>query len=400
MSQRIRVLQELGQDFERLVTGTADAAAGARDVAPTRWRQRGWLRRGIGIAPVLAAVLVPLVVLGAALVLLGRGGHGAPASPPPSGGIGALIAHTPQRKLRRELSYLQAATARVLTTKACRLPSPPKGVTYVGGSPGSDLLSVLGLLRRPATPADRLQGLPSLLAGTPDIYRSSVRRAFSSAGSSYYIVPTRNDPANSIPSERCLDLQGAAVDRELPKIPASMRQPVQELATAMLAYARGLATHGPEDGICLVTTGSSEEGADCGTGAQEIKDGEASVPQDDNGTYIGVVPDGVATVTLTFPASAGQPQRSVTAPVKGNVYAARLIHDFPARSRPTPTVTWRTVQGRVLKRIPPPTAADRAAVCKQEPIACLLAETATVTSTGSSSGRTTATALPAPVRGR
>jgi hypothetical protein len=109
----------------------------------------------------------------------------------------------------------------------------------------------------------------------------------------------------------------------------------------------------------------------------------------------------VATVTLTFPASAGQPRRAVTAPVKSNVYAVHVTHGLPLGSHTTPTVIWRTVQGRVLKRIAPPTAADQAAACKQQPVACLLLKSATVTKSSSSSGRSpTATAQPAPVSGR
>lgn len=382
MSQRIRILQQLGGEFERLATGSADAAGGPRDVPPTRRRRTGWLRTSIGAVPVLAGVLVPLVVVGAALLLLGRSGHGA-ASPPPGAGIGALIAHTPQRQLRRELSYIQTATASVLNTKACRVKQPPNGVTYVHGSPDLDLLSILGLLRRPATPSDRLPAT-QMLAGTPDIYRAYIRRAFSLAGTSYYIVPTRVDPATSTPPARCFELQAAALDRELPKIPASLRQPTRELQAGILAYDRGLLAHAPRDTICLVTIGGYETGASCGTSAKEIEYGQG--PQENGpGTYFGVVPDGVATVTLVIPALAGQPTQSVTVSATSNVYAVHIAHAHapPPGRNATPTVIWRSGQGRVLKRISPPTAADAAAVCKQQPVACLLIQTATATSSSS-----------------
>lgn len=80
MSQRIRVLKELGDELERLVTASAGA-----DVPPSH-RPR-WLRTGMSVGPVLAAVLIPIVVVGAALVLLGRQGHRSPASPPRDQGI-------------------------------------------------------------------------------------------------------------------------------------------------------------------------------------------------------------------------------------------------------------------------------------------------------------------------
>lgn len=370
-------------DLEAQLTSAARTRAGAsaparHDALRRRRRRREWLRA----TPVLAATLIALAVVGAALVLLGHRGPGATSgSRPPSGGIGALIAHTPQKELRRELAYIAAATRGVENSKPCRL--QPR-VTYIGGSPGSDLLSILGVLRRPASPGDRLN--PQMLEPTPDVYRSYIRRAYFAGGVSYYIVPSRFDPAASIPSHRCFELQTTALDRYLPKIPAPLRQPTREIQAAIFAYLRSTARQTPRDRICLVYVGIGS-GSACGTTPKGIEEGFATENAlgTPNGTFSGVVPDGVATVTVIFPATGQRPAHAVTSRVEANVYAVHVpiyaLNSLP----PSPTVIWHSPQGRVLKRFPPLNVAElRALLCKQQPIACLLLETATVTSSSSS----------------
>lgn len=364
--------------LERILN-EADSDAGS----PSPQRPRPPWRRWLGVAPVLAATLVALVVVGAALVLLGRGHRPAPASRPPGGGVAALIAHTPQRQLRRELGYIVASTQSVQNSRACQL-QQPSHATYIGGSPGRDLLKMLGVLRRPPTQADRfnLQGLGPM----PDVYRAYIRRAFSAGGVSYYVVPARFDRAAAIPSNRCFDLQSRALNRRLARIPASLRQPTREIQAAFIAFDRNTASHAPRDTICIVSVGGNQTSSSCGFAPTGIKQGFATEnsPGPNLDTFSGVVPDGVATVTLIFPA----PGRAVTTRVTGNVYAVRV--NFYARhgSRPSPSpaVIWRSADGRVLKRVSTSNAATRARICKQQPVACLLLEA----SSASGSARTSA----------
>jgi hypothetical protein len=378
-------------DLEAQLRGAAQTRAGASAPAGGarrgRRRLRGWLRA----APVLAAVLVALAVAGAALLLVGhRGQGGAAGSRPPGGGIGSIIAHTPKRQLHRELAYVMAATQAVHNSKACRL-RQPVGVTYAQGSPGSDLLSILGVLRRPATPADHLD-LSRLGPPVPDVYRAYIRRALSADGVSYYIIPARFDRAASVPSDRCFELQTQALNRGLPKIPTSLRQPTREIQAALIAWERSIAAHAPRDTICFVSLGHSSTGASCGATPQAIKAGQGA--GNDDGTYSGVVPDGVATITLILPATAGHPVRSFTVRVTGNVYAVRTDQNPLHAFLHPPTVIWRSADGRVLKRISPPTntAAARNRVCKQVPVPCLVI--------GASSGGTSSASGAAPVRTR
>jgi hypothetical protein len=151
----------------------------------------------------------------------------------------------------------------------------------------------------------------------------------------------------------------------------------------------------PPDGICLVTVGEGDSGGGCTTVASQIQAGEQ--PSDDNGTFSAVVPDGVASVTLRFPAVRGAGAASVTASVHGNMYAVRGPHAFSgAVSPPKPTMLWRSAQGRVVRTIapPPPGAAKR--YCAAHPIPCLVISSASSGSSTSSS--TTASVAPSAPR--
>ncbi|HET8976542.1 MAG TPA: hypothetical protein VFN87_00195, partial [Solirubrobacteraceae bacterium] len=191
-------------DLERQLHAAASArsrpAAGPADAeAP---RRRGWLRRGLRGAPAAVAVAVTLaVVVGALLLLAHRPRPAAPATASsPLSGLGAILTRTPHARLMRELAFIRAATQGVQRSPACRLRNQ-FAVSYIHGSPGSDLLSILGVLRRPATPADRLRS--SALGSGADIYAGYVRRAAVLDGVGYYIVPTRYERSRWLPSDRC-----------------------------------------------------------------------------------------------------------------------------------------------------------------------------------------------------
>jgi hypothetical protein len=353
-------------DLEAQLRSAAHAAADAPDGrAPRvpRARRRRWGRRPARIdAGVLAAVAVVVVVVVAAVALLGHGLRPAappPASPPPGAGIAELLQRTPAPQLRQEFGYIAAATRTVIASPACRV-GHRTGASFAHGSPSPALVSALGVLARPAQPGDRAD--TSTLAVTPEVYAGHVRRALSAHGVSYYVVPARTDLAASMPSDRCFDLQIAALRRALPQIPPKLRAPTQALQAGAIAYFRNAAAHAPRDTVCLVNVAANDGGSACGITAAQIEAGMA--PEDDQGTYFGLVPDGVASVTLM---TAG---RSVTTAVRGNVYAAHLGGSGPATA--PVTVIWRSEQGRERKRISYPGPRVSEAECRRD-VACAIA---------------------------
>lgn len=337
---------------------------------------RGWLAGSARALPVAVAVAVTLIVLVGALVLLGHRG-GQSASAPASGGaanaFAALIARTPPSRLSHEYALLGAVSSKV-RLGACRQTlasrvAQANRVSEIHGVPARALLSTLGVLRRPATAADRLpeSSLPMHGQGL-SVYAGATRRAARIGQTSYYFVPVREDLAASLPSARCLAMENAAMTRALPTFPAALRGDMRVLIAAFIAYERDLAAKPSVDAICQVAQQRNGGGMSCSDTADQIRHG--LFPEADNGTFTGLVPDGVASVTLSFPAAAGGSARSVSAKVHGNVYAVHVGASQTIRPG-SPTIRWRAADGRVLKTYAEQAVTSVRQLCRQHPAACL-----------------------------
>jgi len=389
---------------EQLRTAAHHRAPGGDAPAPTppprgprRGRRRwGRVAGGARLIAALVAVAVTLAVVIGALVLLGhRGGQpsSAPASGGPGGTLAALIENTPKALLRRELALMSTATRRVQASAQCHGAPQPRIMAKIHHPPGPALLSTLAVLRRPARAADRLPaGAFSQPGRGIAVYVGAARRAAHILGTTYYLVPIRQYPAGDLPSARCFALQSAALDKALPTFPAALRSPVHTLQAALLAYERSLAAKPPVDAVCEVTVQRNGGGMSCSETAAQIR--HNLFPDDDNGVFSGLVPDGVASVTLNFPAASGHPARSVTATVHANVYAVATGISGPPRPG-APTVTWRGADGQVVRSYTQPSPAQLRQLCRQQSdgcVAALLVGAAGEVSEGSSSSSASASA--------
>lgn len=339
----------------------------ARRPGPARRGPRRWLAGGARAVPVLAAVAVTLAVVVGALVLLGHRGGQAPAPPAaggPSNPFAAIILNTPKAQLKRELALMAAATRSVQASAACRVPEP-RTPPQIHRLPGQALLSTLGVLRRPATAVDRLpHGSMSEMGPGVAVYAGAARRAARIGGTSYYLVPIRQDPAGGIPSARCFALQRAALAKALPTFPQPLRSPVHRLQAALLAYDTSLAAQPPTDAVCEVTAQRNGGGMACSTTVDQIRHG--MFPEDDNGVLSGLVPDGVASVRLSLPG------RSAVAIVHGNYYVVDVGISDPSKLART-TISWRAADGHVLRTYAEPLPSSVRQLCRRRPDACLRA---------------------------
>ena len=358
------------EDLESQLRAAARARtkAGAGADSPQR-AGRTWLRSGVRATPVLVAVVTTVAIAVAALLLLGHRHRPAPSSASSGANRSTLawiFGSTPTARLHRELSYINVATQRTQQAHP-RLCSPrlPPRTSFIHGSVSSALLSSLGVLRRPQTRADR-RGKQSL-SGVPDVYLASIRRAFVADGVSYFVAVARSDPSAFQPSPRCFAFQVSALHAELPNIPRSLRKATATLQSTLIAFDRRTIYGGPRQTLCVDTIARNSGGSECGLTLTEILHG--MTPSDDNGTFNGIVPDGVATVTILWrtPHTA---QQSVTTAVHGNMYAVRgRIPNNPLNL--AVTVVWRSAQGQVVKTLsqPSPAAAER--YCRRHRTACL-----------------------------
>jgi hypothetical protein len=185
------------------------------------------------------------------------------------------------------------------------------------------------------------------------------------ASISVYVVAAANvTGAVSLPS-RCDAEQNAALRSELPHIPRALRTPTLQLAARTRAQRRSSVQNA--EGIAIVALSHSASGASIdaysATTTQFLQRGAISRVgfRSGPGTVLsGVVPDGVASVTLRFPArlDATHPASSVsvTARPVENVFVVRV----PRRVIPqafggtAPVwITWRAANGTVIRTIHP-----------------------------------------------
>ena len=359
-------------DLEEQLRGAAQERTSARGAPaappPRRPRRRGrpgWLAGGARALALAVAVAVTLAVVVGALLLLGHGGGQSP-TPPASGGSGnafaALVEKTPPARLHRELALMTAATRKVQASRACRVPQP-RTARQIHDAPGHALLSALGVLRRRPTAADHLpEGSMSDMGPGVAVYAGATRRAARIAGTSYYVVPIRQDPASAFPSAHCFALQSAALDKALPTFPPTLRSPVRKLQAALIAFDTRLAAKAPFDAVCEVTAQRNGGGMACSDTVDAIRHG--LFPDDDNGVLSGLVPDGIASVKLSFPG------HSAIALVHGNFYAVDVGASGPPKPG-SPSITWRDANGRVLRRYTEPAQSTVRQICRQHPEACV-----------------------------
>jgi hypothetical protein len=331
------------------------AASRLESARPSPGRRR--LGSTLRALPVLLAVAIAVAVV--AVVLAGHGGGpSAPASgrPPQL----AQLLHQPKSALRREDEYLQAAAKRT----ACESAGYKPGKQYVTGTPGAAWTSQLAVLRRPAAAGD----VPSrqTIQGISGIYRGSVRRARVSGGAGYYIIPTRGDGLGRIGiTPRCVARIEAALKRSAPNIPVSLRAKTLALGAALLAREEQPADAGVAASVCLAYAGRESGGVTCGFSAGGLTHGMINLTGP--GMVAGVVPDGVASVTVRLPGLHGAPPRTPTADVTGNVFVVRAAGVMFGTRKGT-EVIWRSAAGTVIRTITQPFGGS--VFCQDNPGAC------------------------------
>ncbi|HYB24622.1 MAG TPA: hypothetical protein VED41_12540 [Solirubrobacteraceae bacterium] len=183
------------------------------------------------------------------------------------------------------------------------------------GAPGRSLLSILGVLRRPATSADELP-LPAHYSG--DAFVRYVRRARVVGSESFYVYPA---------------LLGCRPGR------VGLME-----ATTHVELGRGLIGGGG---------GGGADAADIKAG-EDVSTGPPG--SSTSATITMIVPDGVASVTLRYPAGRASgyspkvspPFTVTTAPV-GNVVVVRVPRSAGGGPIWQPTMIWRNARGQVIQ---------------------------------------------------
>ena len=326
------------------MTGYQDLEGQLLDAIAQRASRRQ--HRGATVVLLASGALVVAVAAFAVIAL----GHRKPPAPGPTAG-----ATPPPHASQGDVKSVNAAIAATLRhNAACRPAHSGKwtGATISQGAPSAQLLSELAVLRRPATPADRLparfysNGRLLLAPFASGIYVRYIRRARVVNGVSYYVIPAARfgwPPASVKALARCNAQEEQALRREVAAAPPAKRAAIRSYAETLLAQMRAeRANTAPHEGIWEFAWGP---GAGEGTGGLSAQMLAKRGTLDSEGRVVhGIVPDGVASVTLEYP---GQPALTVNA--ADNVFVATLPRGdggkFP------PKVVWRSASGRVIRTV-------------------------------------------------
>jgi hypothetical protein len=267
--------------------------------------------------------------------------------------------HSLQVPSSAEQRYInQAQRQTIAHDPGCKVPTNNQlGATFVHRAPPPALLSALGVLRRPALPADRSTRM--LLRNGFDagagVYVNYIRRARTAYGKSFYLVPeARTSPFGSIPG-RCFAEMRRALQRDLRAAPVALRGPTLRAQAQGFAIRRLQAKQ--QEGLCFAAVslgyhgpmGGVDEG--CSPGVPNVRDplgGGIGEGDRAGGTiFAGIVPDKVAKVTLEFSAARADPARAISSRAVNNVVVFKIAphtahQQFPSR------VIVRAADGHVI----------------------------------------------------
>ncbi len=236
-------------------------------------------------------------------------------------------------------------------------------------TPSAAMLSALPVLRRPATGADRLPAslyvhgrLRPAVFRLGDVYVRYARRVRVVDGMTFYLVPVAKlgfAPLSPAAADRCYGLTVAALRAGLPTVPPAERSATLRYGDAEFALGRyNLETSSVHEGVVLFAERAN--GGGFASGGQSLSTIRQTGMLGGGGTppspivMDGIVPSGVATVTLQFPASrAGSrrlPPLSVTGGVVDDVFVIP-IPSLPQRGGWPTTAIWRSASGKVIKTV-------------------------------------------------
>jgi hypothetical protein len=335
--------------------GASVTAAAPAPGAHARRHARTWALAGARRAGLALAVLVALAVVAVGLVAVHHrtaspspdtpAGHGSSHSSIPTGpappAAGGDIARAQRQTIAHDRACAQTAN---------------RGQTIDHGAPPESMLSVLGVLRRPALAPDPTNKVLHSIgwdAGA-GVYVNYIRRARTEYGRSYWLVPeARTTPFGPIPA-RCYGEFRATLKHDLRHASAATRTRELGAQQQQLGAERQESEH--RQGLCFIEIGLRTRphpgavGFGCGAAATEanpLSGGDGSGDTAGGTIQSGVVPDGFVAVTAHYPAVASAPALTLTSDVVNNVYVLKVPRR-PARAQSPDQWRLRRADGGVL----------------------------------------------------
>ncbi|MGI8413989.1 MAG: hypothetical protein ACR2QA_16155 [Solirubrobacteraceae bacterium] len=243
--------------------------------------------------------------------------------------------------------------------RACARPFSG-GPTFSQGAPSAKLLSILGVLRRPATALDHLPArflAHGDVGASQGIYVRFVRLARVAYGLRFYIAPVASGGELSA---HCAAEAESKLRLALPTIPRRQRAGALSQGIALIQSSgphEGIlhidsATHGRDGGAsCCATPAAIEQIGQPGFQSASSRSCIGAASCDGTSILMAVIPDGVASVTYYFPASESSAltRRGLTVTTRpvNNVLAVRVPIGAPFATK----IIWRSANGMIIKAI-------------------------------------------------
>lgn len=266
----------------------------------------------------------------------------------------------------KAIDLINRAEAHVRATRrSCRSAALPEGPVVTHDAPGQEITGAIAALRRPQTEAERIPE-SGLLRGLEDeIYVDFIRTVTAPDGKQFVVVPGRATPPAPRPAA-CAD----AVRARLLRTTASKSRHLRSVTLRQYASIRrgdrraAAQPRAPYDEVFLFDRTENGLGGGGGGGRLTYFLTHGNVTSSGGGAtsrVTGLVPDGVASVTLTYPkrVSRGRNYRpevfpkkvEITTAVQENVFSVRVPRGAPDAF--ASRTVWRGADGHVVRVVRP-----------------------------------------------
>ncbi|MDO8213218.1 hypothetical protein [Conexibacter sp. CPCC 206217] len=277
-----------------------------------------------------------------------------------------------QRRETRSIALINAATRQMRgSDQSCvqHMAGPPASLTHA--APSEALRSAFSLLRRPQIPQDRVDETSIGLRILPaeGIYIDWIRMARAADGHEFYLVLAQSRGLPQPLSRACLRVRHAALVRSLEHASPQLRRLTLGTEARLNREEQPAGGFPRREAIFLFdrdrsrgnTIGGGGGGVDLAFVRRYGLFGSSGSGSDDRSSVSGLLPDGVASIDMTFaqrasrgrhrPAEVYPSAIELTVPVQDNVVSFEVAR--PAEDASPSRMVWHAADGSVVRVVEP-----------------------------------------------
>ncbi|WP_270038841.1 hypothetical protein [Solirubrobacter ginsenosidimutans] len=242
---------------------------------------------------------------------------------------------------------------------SCKPPDPfAQRTTTTDADPSADLLNTFAIFRRPATAEELALATKERRLPAGGLYRRYARIVMSASGRRQLVLPAQNARSYQPRPQRCVDSLRRHMAALLRGHDAAFKRGTSRVLEQVIRDEWAGEAQGPTEGIFLFTydghgTGGGGGGADLNTLRTKgmfFSFGGGARPS----LVTGLIPDGVASIELLYPATADSAEVKRTVAVRDNVVSYE-VRRSGIDALVEPQMTWLAADGSVVRVVNPVT---------------------------------------------